>query len=1125
MANPISKTDISKKDAFDDLLKGAKDSKIAIDSLTKGLKDLGDEQKKNIEILKKEPDTVKKSKDIAKAVKDIDNTVNALNETRKAKLAIDKKILEAEKKLKVANSARADDLAEVNLLLQDQNKTNAKNAKQKLIELGVLKDEKKIKAELAKQRREEAEQKKALAKTEKEAIKASKELEKQRKAEAAALAELSGIEKKHLALTEKLIEAESREAKALAVLQTRLQEQNKANKEAARNSLGLISAYQKESKKLNDLRNEYKDLAIQNKQNTAEGKKLLKNIVTLDKKLKDLDESVGQNFRSVGKYEKALKSLNSVIGKLGALALITKGVELLGSAFSDSREGVLAMRQAFAVFSETAQVFIRNVIKSWGGFVIIIKSVGQVWTDTVTSITISVTKLLLSFAQAQVAIAKWSGGLIGAQAKASKLTSTLSNLQAIQAKQLAQNVTFAQGWNLITAAFNGGAKTTQKAIKGQQEFLELQLRLNVSIQQQERNLAGLAEQRQILQDISDDDTIGFVTRAKAVKEAEKAAIDFAETENELARTKEKLAIEAVKQDLRRENALTNAQLAAITTGEELNALLKDSDLGRKVSDANDEAFSAAFVERRDKEVEAEAFRRDQEEKFRKTARDAFEQENDIFVEFTELKIAANETLINSDKATLKQRQKALAENIKLEKELFATSIDLIKNQGNASIDIMKETIKTREDLTDLEKEAQLLLLDNRKALLDNINIHEIINAQSSQEIFDIIRRLDLGEIEEKVLKDTLKLKKDITEANKEAAEIAEEAAIKTKELQEEIFLQEQFLAGKITDLEGEQLDSTKTHLETRIGLLREDSIERLELEKELNELLIEEQEKLAANAEKLAKEEEDRNQKRIDDALSTLNTIVDNTLTELQKINALKAQALDDEISEAQESVRIQRGLAATNDDNILAEEKARLAKLGLERKRELERQATQERNIALAQNFVNSLAAHSKDDPKGAFAKAAFETFAGGTFAKLIAGFAEGGYTGDGGKYDVAGVVHAGENVNTAVQVRKYGMKNWSAQDFDKKVEAGHFNQYSDTDLSPSHFKQLEVGNMMQQPNTINIGAFIAEQKKSTAAIKKAIEDNRPIFNSGLNEKNEWFDEELRKGLKKVTTHKKSRI
>src|SRR3972149_8175659 len=65
--------------------------------------------------------------------------------------------------------------------------------------------------------------------------------------------------------------------------------QNKANKEAARDQLGLVGAYQKTSAQLNTLRTQYKNLAVQNQANTKEAKALLVQITALDSKLKQVD--------------------------------------------------------------------------------------------------------------------------------------------------------------------------------------------------------------------------------------------------------------------------------------------------------------------------------------------------------------------------------------------------------------------------------------------------------------------------------------------------------------------------------------------------------------------------------------------------------------------------------------------------------------------------------------------------------------------------------------------------------------------------------------------------------------------------------------------------------------------
>ena len=149
--------------------------------------------------------------------------------------------------------------------------------------------------------------------------------------------ELSKQEKELITLKNKLAKGLSNEVIENEKLRVQIQEQNKQRKIQVKESLGLLDAYQQESARLNNLRKAYKNLAVQNKANTKEGQKLLKTITELDDKLKEVDATVGQNQRSVGKYEDAMKGLNSTIGKLGITAIIVKGIELLTGAFGDSR--------------------------------------------------------------------------------------------------------------------------------------------------------------------------------------------------------------------------------------------------------------------------------------------------------------------------------------------------------------------------------------------------------------------------------------------------------------------------------------------------------------------------------------------------------------------------------------------------------------------------------------------------------------------------------------------------------------------------------------------------------------------------------------------------------------------
>ena len=746
-----------------------------------------------------------------------------------------------------------------------------------------------------------------------------------------------------------------------AILQRKERERQFKNLEAERKAKGKqLTAYQIESRRLTELRNKYKDLAVAEKANTKEAKELLKEVVALDKKLKDLDETVGQNQRSVGDYKKAVEGLKDSIKtgfKAGPLLAIGAIFAAIGSAFGDTREGALALQIQLSKFTESLKVFVQSLINSGEG-------IGDIYDGVVNKFESVGVSAELTKKKIERALSFDSDEIKTLSAEIEVLEKELIRLD---------EPLITQGIEKIKKAFEGNIETTSNAITEQEKFLQLQLKTTISISKQEKALAGLAEQRQILQDISDDDTLGFIERAKFVKEAQKAAVEFAALENKLALDKEKLTIEAIKQDLRRAKVLSETEIKAIQTGEQLQKVLQNEAVARKVSDANDEAFTAAFVERKDKQLESEAFFRDQEEKNRKTARDGFEQELDIIEEFGEKRIAINQKVIDSDTATLEQRNTALLENEKIEKQLFEQSIARIIKQGQASIDL-------RKDLTEAEKEQ-------RKELLANADIQAILNAETETETLALIKKLDLGEIETNRLKETIKINQDLTEARKESTKALDEAGLKTAELQAEILLQEKALAGEVQNIEESRLELQKKNLQERIDLLEEDSIKRLELEKQLNDLLLEEQ----ATAEDKAKEQrekdqEDELQKR-QELYETAGKIFENFLA---KQNEKNLKALDDQISAIEERQNSLRTLAENGNEEAvksLAESEKKEVEIRREKEKELQRQQRIEAGLAAFQ----LLASKAKENPETALPETLKEILTLSTFVNALPGFYDG--------------------------------------------------------------------------------------------------------------------------------------
>ena len=109
---------------------------------------------------------------------------------------------------------------------------------------------------------------------------------------------------------------------------TQVQEENKLkmaqlrkeSKEAAKEALGLTTQYAKQSKTLRDMKNRYKDMVLAGDGATDQAKRLRKEIIKLDGELRDLDKSVGDSYREIGKYEEAIRNVGKSMGKTALAA-------------------------------------------------------------------------------------------------------------------------------------------------------------------------------------------------------------------------------------------------------------------------------------------------------------------------------------------------------------------------------------------------------------------------------------------------------------------------------------------------------------------------------------------------------------------------------------------------------------------------------------------------------------------------------------------------------------------------------------------------------------------------------------------------------------------------------------
>lgn len=149
--------------------------------------------------------------------------------------------------------------------------------------------------------------------------------------------DLNNINKEAIKLEATLGKLTGASAKEQANLKLQITEKRKALAADAKEAAGRVTLYQKESARLNDLRNKYKDVALAQGLTSKAAKKLLKELTPLDNKLKGIDASVGQFQRNVGGYGKALvstgKQFLSAFGIFGGITLfanlITDTFELI----------------------------------------------------------------------------------------------------------------------------------------------------------------------------------------------------------------------------------------------------------------------------------------------------------------------------------------------------------------------------------------------------------------------------------------------------------------------------------------------------------------------------------------------------------------------------------------------------------------------------------------------------------------------------------------------------------------------------------------------------------------------------------------------------------------------------
>lgn len=252
-------------------------------------------------------------------------------------------------------------------------------------------------------------------------------------------------------------------------------------------------------------------------------------------------------------------------------------------------------------------------------------------------------------------------------------------------------------------------------------------------------------------------------------------------------------------------------------------------------------------------------------------------------------------------------------------------------------------------------------------------------------------------------------------------------------------------------------NALKDKLNKNLGLIRgqlkiqeQIAIEAIEKQRDFEltneELTAEERELIVLNAEleilktkrqftdkaiELQKEETDKtreeNEKRKDAVVKGIEEVAKATLDLVNTVIQAQIDQTDAQISQQQKRVDAAAAIAEKGNANLLAIEEERLQKLNEQKEKFVRAQQA----LAAIELVANSSVAIAKAAAEGGAAApftiaATLIALAAGLVAaraqaKAAASFAVGGYTGDGGKYEPAGIVHKGEFVVTKEKTRQW--------------------------------------------------------------------------------------------------------
>lgn len=573
------------------------------------------------------------------------------------------------------------------------------------------------------------------------------------------------------------------------------------------------------------------------------------------------------------------------------------------------------------------------------------------------------------------------------------------------------------------------------------------------------NLNTLISEQQI---IAGDSTRSFNELNEAVLKGQDFQIERAGINIKIAREELSIAKERIR-------------IANLAGGAGVALLDAETEAINKLSDA--EGDLKLEILENDKEI-------------RQIKQDRLEIDLDILIDGFDNQKTINERIIANEKETLERRAALLEQTNKLAEDSFRGQKEILEDLSKAGINI-----------------DDLLLLDATELArqIQQLEQSEIINTRTLEVIRE--RRIVLQDLEE--------AQNDLNDAQQESLDIRKDILAQEDALKKQSVGDVDADIKASEDLEEQRNQNQISSIKRRLDLVKEGSIEELRLRQELNNLLLEENERLN-------EKEEEARKKSLKNQQELTKSITEAISDILEKGFEQRIEAIGEALTKTGERVDQLRDKAAEGrlaSEESLAFEQKKERELELQRERERKRQQRTQAFFTVLSTFQASVASGSQTPLQDTIRDVGVLRALASSFGSAFDGVDDTGGRGDvdskGGK---PWILHPHEQVYSVKDRQALGFRSRDeVKDIVRKYDSGMLNDLMAHDVSndfmnPGAFVlnglggSKEIVNKLDQLNKSVKSLQQIEGSININSAKKVIEYTYRKGNNIVKESNKLF-------------------